>query len=309
MAENLPASTPRSRYAPSQPVRLHRRQLFHWIGEHLSKARKINDDIRRQYVACLQRSLQHGLWLKPPREPDVLLDGKHFKVTQPICCFTETSLDEIDDHSRKYGRLGLGFPKRFVLERGGRPVNYLLGKKDDVSVRAWQRIAELLGKPEIAKQLSSGEAQDLKDCLRFVSHFLKPMSPSLKTKRKPQSPLPSPPKKPPTHSDPEDRRHTRAYGSPLGFLEEREWRFVLHRMGKKTVPKLARENPAFEESSKPPEPQWLVPYEPGKDLFTIVFPDNATLAMAVDNDSLRSELFREGRPHVTLLTLEDLGTF
>ena len=304
MRETGQGPATKTKYAPSQTVRMHRRQLFHWIGSHLVHHRRLDDSTREKYVSCLRSSLQQGLWLRVPRDPDILLDGEHFEVTRPICCFTETGLDDIEDHSRKYGRLGLGFPKRFVLENGGRPVNYLLGKKTDPSMQAWLRLAETLQRPEVQESLSDVDKSELNDCLSFVSHFLKAMKhtsqkkfvPRKETERKMTKgqgkPVPNP--------------HQRLFGSPLHFLEEREWRFVLRKLGKRLIPRGVRKNVTGNSTE---EADWLMPYTAGKDLFTVVFPDNGTLAMAVDDSFIRSKLFDKSRPHVTLLTLEDIGTF
>ena len=42
----------------------------------------------------------------------------------PIACFTEWSLGESLPHTTEYGRIGLGFPKRWVIDRGGQSVTY-----------------------------------------------------------------------------------------------------------------------------------------------------------------------------------------
>jgi hypothetical protein len=107
-------------------LRLHRRQLFHWIGGNLESDRKMNADQKASaYIEYLRGSLDKGLWIKPPREKDELGKDGEFRINSPICCFTETTLSEIEFHNRTYGKLGLGFPKRFVMTHGGRPVNYI----------------------------------------------------------------------------------------------------------------------------------------------------------------------------------------
>lgn len=304
MVENGKDPGRRSRYAPSQSVRLHRRQLFHWIGSDLVERGEINDEIRQEYVSYLRDSLDRGLWLKCPRQQERLLDGLHFEVKKPICCFTETSLDEIKDHSRKYGRLGLGFPKRFVLERGGRPVNYLLGQRNDEYMLAWHRLAKILGTPDVLGSLSDKKKSDVKESLSFVSHFLKEMKQPSEKRSTPRKQT-EPNRAERTHKSIPDP-YQRSFGGPLHFLEEREWRFVLGCTRNKTIPRGALKN---DENIGSSDPSWFVPYEPGKDLFTVVFPDNATLAKAIMDNEVRAKLFRNNSPHVTLLTLDDLGTF
>ena len=112
---------------------IHRQQLFHWIGEHIGRGdgargqrAKLSDAQREEYLACLLGSFAHGLWMKQPREPEWIEPKPRagFRQARPMTCFTEWSLDLSHPHSTKYGRLGLGFPKRWVLERGGQPVTY-----------------------------------------------------------------------------------------------------------------------------------------------------------------------------------------
>src|SRR5512134_3427339 len=101
---------------------IHRQQLFHWIGKHIDDrtvGKSLTDSLRSDYVACLEGALENGLWLKTPRLPDCLGDGLLIKVHRPIVCFTEWSLGQSLPHTTRYGRLALGFPKRFVLSRGG----------------------------------------------------------------------------------------------------------------------------------------------------------------------------------------------
>src|SRR5438094_9710354 len=107
---------------------IHRQQLFHWIGTHIDEQadqRKLSDTLREGYVDCLKGALRNGLWVKTPREPDHLGDGSLIKVHRPITFFTEWSLGQSLPHTTRYGRLGLGFSKKFVLSRGGQPVIYV----------------------------------------------------------------------------------------------------------------------------------------------------------------------------------------
>jgi hypothetical protein len=294
----------RPRYTPSKAVRLHRRQLFHWIGSDLVEKGKLTDEIRQKYVTYLKKSLEQGLWLKCPRQKDRLVHGNQIEVTQPICCFTETSLDEIADHSQNYGQLGLGFPKRFVLERGGRPVNYLHDKKTDPSVQAWKRLVETFEKPAVLNSLSEKERHEVKESLSFVSHFLKAMNVAPQKRAAPSRRAKT--KKTERRAKPVVNSQQRSFGGPLHFLEEREWRFVVREMRNRIVPKGAQMNPEYNDSCEPP---WFMPYTPGKDLFTVVFPDNVTLSMAMEDEFVRPQLFQRDRPHVTVLSLDDLGTF
>lgn len=111
------------------PGHVHRQQLFHWIGGDLDKQngnRKVlKDDLVDECLRRLRGSLELGLWVKSPRFPEQFdFRGKHFSLDAPIACFTEWSLGESLPHTSEYGRIGFGFPKRWVIERGGQSVTY-----------------------------------------------------------------------------------------------------------------------------------------------------------------------------------------
>lgn len=302
MRKKTDAEQKRPRFNKSTRRRIHERLLFHWIGSHIESQPDLSeDDQRGMYVDCLKGSLRPdgGLWLNPPRDDDILLDGEHFKIQSPICCFTESSLEDIADHASRYGRLGLGFPKRFVLERGGRPVNYVLDKASDPTMKAWLRLARTLRDDDLLTRLTESQRKDIEQNLSFVTHFLKRIKqPPSQRPPRPPSPRQSE-KKAPVNK----KKNGRSFGGPLHYLEEREWRFVVQKHGRTVSPKGAVPN------KQASGPQWYLPYIPGKDLFTIVFPDNQTMAAALRDRQINETLFNTDRPHITLLTLEDIGTF
>jgi len=43
---------------------------------------------------------------------------------QNITCFTELKISSSYEHTMKYGLLGLGYSRKFILSNGGRPVHY-----------------------------------------------------------------------------------------------------------------------------------------------------------------------------------------
>jgi hypothetical protein len=40
-------------------------------------------------------------------------------------CFTEIRLSQVEEHADKYGKLGIGFTRDFIMRSGGRPVIYV----------------------------------------------------------------------------------------------------------------------------------------------------------------------------------------
>jgi len=286
---------------------VHRQQLFHWIGAHIeadrtsksSRPRDLDDRHRRTYLDCLDGALRHGLWLKTPRDPDQLGDGSKVKVTRPIVCFTEWSLHESLPHTTRYGRLGLGFAKRFVSERGGQPVAYVRDqKRGDPFTKALLDLVAAFR----AGALQGPRATALALQLDYLSHFVK-------RNRALPKPRPAPVAKrrarKPKGAGATARRvapvnlFERRFGRTLHYLEEREWRIV--------------HDPSLEGHFHPGPrggaPDWYLPFETGEHLFTVVLPDNRTVHMALQSASLRRRLFQKEQPHVSVLSLEDIGTF
>ena len=106
---------------------IHRQQLFYWMGRGIDdrngRRKVLSDALVREVLAQVRGSLERGLWVKSPRVPEKLeLRGSSFALDLPIACLTEWSLGESLSHTTEYGRIGLGFPKRWVIERGGQSV-------------------------------------------------------------------------------------------------------------------------------------------------------------------------------------------
>src|SRR5687768_18425202 len=106
---------------------VHKQQLFHWIGRNLDKENRgretMADPLVQKCLDYVRQSMESGLWVKRPSKPEEFALGKdRLMLTRPIACFTEWSLDESLPHTERYGRIGFGFPKRWVIERGGQSV-------------------------------------------------------------------------------------------------------------------------------------------------------------------------------------------
>jgi hypothetical protein len=285
--------------------RLHRRQLFHWIGGHIDGDRSLSAEAKTEmYVECLSDSLRSGLWLKTPRVPDFLGKNREFEISLPICCFTETSVMEIGQHTLEYGRLGLGFPKRFVLQHSGMPVHYASEFPNHAVFASWCKLKRFLESQQTADSFEASFIDEIRNEFIYMSHFLKRMNkiPEKKPKKKNAggniekvgqsvSKL---------RSQPVPKKY---YGETLPYLEEREWRIVAKERANDVLPKNLLKNPRGDA------PRYYLPYKAGKDLFTIVLPDERTYAAVIRDKELRNLLFGPKVPPVTLLCLKDIGTF
>lgn len=288
---------------------LHRRQLFHWIGSDLENNPNLSAAARaKTYVDYLRGSLRNGLWVRLPRIKETFGPKQEFKLELPICCFTETTLDEIEFHNRSYGRLGLGFPKRFVLAQGGKPINYINAVTRDPSFKAWVRLGNLLSNERLKHTLPAKEWNELKTEFVYLSSFLKMMKPV----RKPaQETAKRQTRESGEQSKPREGRErvpsvNRHYGNILQFIEEREWRIVHNPQCRGQHPRDIRANNAAGIGNDPP---WYLPYRPAHDLFTVVLPDARTKYEALQDDEIRGYLWPKNGPPVTILSLDDLSTF
>ena len=100
---------------------IHSKILVHWTGgKDIEKRPK--GERPQLYVERLKNDLQEGLYAKTTKE-DVIRKLKIKNLTR--LCFTEIRLSQAQMHAKRYGKLGLGFSRDFIMNKGGRPVIYI----------------------------------------------------------------------------------------------------------------------------------------------------------------------------------------
>ncbi len=271
---------------------LHRQQLFHWTGGDIEEKQVGREATAEFYIERLHKTLnpQRGLWVKVPTGGDgkpkeaLQLNGVQYPLLTPIVCFTEWNLGASKPHTSKYGHLGFGFPRRWVLERGGQPVTYFRAAKTSPFLRAIADLLARYGEP-------AGQGR-LPPSMDFLLHFAKPVS-DFREKRDRKAKSGS--KR--VNTERIRDAFARNAGSPMKFVAEREWRIV-HHQSKRFVKNLGEEPTAY-----------FLPFKPGKELFTLVVPDNYIMNRVMRNPDLTNLLFPENGPHVTVLSWQDIGTF
>jgi hypothetical protein len=235
--------------------------------------------------------------------------GQSAALDLPIVCFTEWSLGESLPHTHEYGRIGFGFPKRWVIENGGQSVTYF---RHHEKGRFLQSLFKLLaaqgtqGPNGVWTAKSPGNGFEE---LRYLIHFAKMIRlKAPKPVRSPTKKFPSgkPTKRPVSKAGQEALTFKRKFGMPLPFVEEREWRIVHHTGNKHFV-------------KGPGTPEYHLPYIPGEELFTLVLPDHKVVSRVHESTWFTERLFTpwkhypqlKGRrvPPVTVLAHPDLGTF
>jgi abortive phage resistance protein AbiGi (putative antitoxin) len=114
------------RLAPEHEQRYVGRDLSHFVGR---------DRPPEEQYQILSQILTSG-WLlgSPPQEKNstghIRIDSsKSFSLNEMLVpqmlCFCDIPLTELTIHCHKYGRFGLAFSKRFLADRGARPVIYV----------------------------------------------------------------------------------------------------------------------------------------------------------------------------------------
>jgi len=234
----------------------------------------------------LRGSLNKGLWVKTPEQREVLhYNGQTFPLKRPIVCFTEWSLSASLPHTSNYGHMGFGFPRRWVLKHGGQPVTYFSPAKSSPFLRAMFDLIEAKSKDGFDEQTERS--------LDFLLHFAKPTKElAVQSEKKGAATALHP-----TTATPISDPYKRNPGAPMKFVAEREWRIVQHPSRR------------FVKNEESEGPQFYLPYKPGKELFTLVLPDNYTVHRVMQDKKLSTLLFPVNCPHVTVISWADIGTF
>ena len=295
---------------------LHRQQLFYWMGRSIDdkngKRKLLRDELVAEVLRQLHCSLEHGLWVKRPRYPETFeLHGSTFALNLPIACFTEWSLGESLPHTTEYGRIGLGFPKRWVIERGGQSVTYFRHNAKGSFLYAVFRLLATHGICDAHGVWKPKPSAVAFEELRYLLHFAKMIRLKAPKARPAAAKIALPsmrrgPKRKRSVAAVEAQMFKRKFGMPLQFVEEREWRIVHHSANRHFV-------------KGPGVPDFYLPYLPGEELFTLVLPDNKVASKVLQTKWFTERLFTPWKhyprlnnrrvPPVTVLSHSDIGTF
>lgn len=163
------------------------RFLVHWTGKDIDsevkKGVKHGFDTTNAYVERLVNTLSTGLWMMEPTEV-IGCRNALFTYKVPMTCFTEILLSRVRDHASRYGRLGFGFDRKFVLEQGGSPVLYIRQHPEDMVLQRingiFRRIdgavSLLVDIEEEGSFMAIDELSEAEELLKQVAALLKPMS-------------------------------------------------------------------------------------------------------------------------------------
>jgi hypothetical protein len=116
---------------------IHTKFLIHWAGKKFHMPTDpLNDELRDKYVETLINIFENGFEMGRGKEEIVDLDGKLLETFVSRVCFTEIKLSLARKHAERYGLLGIGVDRDFVLKRYGNPVFYMKSGDSNVAVNA-----------------------------------------------------------------------------------------------------------------------------------------------------------------------------
>jgi Putative abortive phage resistance protein AbiGi, antitoxin len=128
-------------------------ELTHFVGGGLS-------DEERQYSALLDKILRTGWLLIDPSYPvseaqEMLAStattwgteptAPSEDMYQPVVCFCDIPVTDLEIHMRKYSRFGLSFLKPFLVEKGANPVLYIANNSKSLSIGPFDK-EQLVGR-------------------------------------------------------------------------------------------------------------------------------------------------------------------
>jgi len=157
----------------------HSKLLVHWTGQtsfeslpDADKTDKYADRLKDWYQKGLFTKKKDELLLRLPRPGQGYVKKPHMDLVR--LCFTEIRLSQAKSHSKRYGKLGIGFNRDYIVNKGGRPVIYVPWEAqfrllDECIWQAWEK-AKSQGSDGIEKLLkwilafcklmSNGEPED-----------------------------------------------------------------------------------------------------------------------------------------------------
>ena len=99
---------------------IHSKILVHWTGKDIEADPETEKSQR--YIERLKNDLKNGLYAERTSQDSI----RKLKIKNLVrLCFTEIRLSQAKKHASRYGKLGIGFTREFIMNKGGRPVIYV----------------------------------------------------------------------------------------------------------------------------------------------------------------------------------------
>jgi hypothetical protein len=281
-------------------MKIHENMLFRWVGYDIEMGdeyaklqapkrpkipinSELTDPQRKKYLDWLRDAFDPAKGLKVSQYHSQDKVGKHHEATEPRNClfFTEQAASDAEQHWQRYGRMGFGFSKRAIFNRGGSPVIYTGGKDSEL-----EKSIDVLRRYLIEAEADHKVVDALEVFARFVKVTRMPKDEAskdgTKTKTSGKGEVAAM-RKPDPMAYPTEQR--------IRFLAEREWRLLVN----------VKQKDLWKQCSD----GWLW-YRPqlGHELQLVILPDNRTLSMAIECSKIRKALIVKNRPPVQLITAD-----
>ncbi|MFH0802996.1 MAG: abortive infection system antitoxin AbiGi family protein [bacterium] len=107
-------------------MNLHSDILVHWTGRDFKQP--------PEYIERLQAFYKDGIYAHPPKIVEKICGFNTEVVLRsiPMICFTEIRLSQAKTFADRYGKLGIGFSRKYLMDRGANPVFYLRSSKNGI---------------------------------------------------------------------------------------------------------------------------------------------------------------------------------
>ncbi len=149
---------------------VHTKFIVHWTGKDFDPERNYSlkpmpDQIRQLYIKRLIDDLKDGFYMwkgkEGEREEERIYDCENGWIQPEISrvCFSELKLSMAGNHAKKYGLLGIGVGRDFILKRYGNPVFYVMNGKSNTIVNARKVFNYLKSEIEKLEPISTQDVQ------------------------------------------------------------------------------------------------------------------------------------------------------
>lgn len=108
--------------------------LIHWTGKHLSNESD-ESKVIAGYIELLTSIYAKGLRYSYETKDEVVIGAKGASTTvpkTPMICFTELRLSDVQQHTTRYGKMGIGFRREWLMRYGANPVFYVQNRNEGV---------------------------------------------------------------------------------------------------------------------------------------------------------------------------------
>ena len=125
----------------------------------------------KEIIVELINIIENGFWMMPNQESIVGFGGCKNMSSQQCTCFTDLGVNNSSDHIKKYGLMGIGVTREFILKMDGRPVWYFLNSSDDIHGETIHKLFDYI----IDKKDNNQKLEELFNRMSMLFDYAKPM--------------------------------------------------------------------------------------------------------------------------------------